>query len=666
VLGFTLVNATTDAAISDPLASLATIDLFVTGPALNIRANTDPAAVGSVRFALDGNPAFHVENVAPYALAGHAGGDYLAWTPGLGAHTLTATPFSGPDATGTAGDPVTITFTVVDTTPPVVTSVTLIDAALDASIADPLASGATIDLFVTGPALNIRANTDPATVGSVRFGLDANPSVLVENTAPYALAGHNGTDYLPWTPALGAHTLTVTPFSGANATGTAGTPYVITFTVVDSTPPAVASLTLINAATESPLGAFDPLVDGATVDLAVVGSQLNVRANTDPAVVGSVRFGLDGNASFSVRNTAPYALAGYTGGDYLAWTPSVGDHTITVTPFSGANATGIAGVPFVVTIHVIDTTPPPPPAVNKSLTTPSTAVGPTVLYDDQAQSGEQDLASWVGPTLQDSLIFVTQKGGRVDVWNVATHQIVATLGGYTGQSAVAVDQAAGVLYVSDKGARMVRKYLISDIRSGVTTPILTFTTDFSPSSEPEGLAVYNGAEGTLIYVIGDGGTEKAIRAFRPDGTLSHWWSLGNIAVQYVTADDENGLIFVGDDKGDQIAVYRADGTFVRHFGAGIFVGKTGGSGLYRCGSDGYFIASNPGLERFEVFDRLSFQHLGSFRLQGVGNTKGIAIAQSPLSGYPDGAMFAQTDEKWFFGVSWTHLNQATGMTTCMR
>ena len=55
---------------------------------------------------------------APYALAGDDGaGDYYAWTPANGAYTVTATPYSGPDATGIAGTALSINFTVTHSTP---------------------------------------------------------------------------------------------------------------------------------------------------------------------------------------------------------------------------------------------------------------------------------------------------------------------------------------------------------------------------------------------------------------------------------------------------------------------------------------------------------------------------------------------------------------------
>jgi N-acetylneuraminic acid mutarotase len=120
-----------------------------------------------------------------------------------------------------------------------VVSFTLINANTDQPIAgfNPLANGSTLNLATLPTTkLNIRANTSPATTGSVKFGLDANPSFRTDNTPPYALAGDSQGNYHPWTPSVGEHTLTATTYTQTRARGTAGTPLVITFTVTNSAP----------------------------------------------------------------------------------------------------------------------------------------------------------------------------------------------------------------------------------------------------------------------------------------------------------------------------------------------------------------------------------------------------------------------------------------------
>lgn len=118
VNGFTLVDANTDQDIG-PLYNGMTIDLSDLAPggnisqlALNVRANTYPATVGSVRLVFDGTA--RVENAAPYALGGDSGGNYAAFSPlkTVGVHVLTATPFSDPGAGELGGVPLTIRFTV--------------------------------------------------------------------------------------------------------------------------------------------------------------------------------------------------------------------------------------------------------------------------------------------------------------------------------------------------------------------------------------------------------------------------------------------------------------------------------------------------------------------------------------------------------------------------
>jgi hypothetical protein len=124
-------------------------------------------------------------------------------------------------------------------TGPRVASLTLIDAASDAPAAghDPLADGSTLQPGAW-PAVNIRANTEPSTVGSVRFELRRNGTVIrmhVENNPPYALFGNSGGDYAPWPdggPTAGStYRVKATPHSAPGGGGTAGVPLELTFTI---------------------------------------------------------------------------------------------------------------------------------------------------------------------------------------------------------------------------------------------------------------------------------------------------------------------------------------------------------------------------------------------------------------------------------------------------
>jgi len=111
----------------------------------------------------------------------------------------------------------------------------------------------------------------------------------------------------------------------------------------------ITSFTLIDADTDQPLAS---LTDGATINLATLLTRhLNVRADTSPAIVGSVRFVLDDQ--YRTENTQPYALAGDLKGDYLPWVPVVGSHTLTAVPYPRADARGMGGTPLTVNFTVV-------------------------------------------------------------------------------------------------------------------------------------------------------------------------------------------------------------------------------------------------------------------------------------------------------------------------
>ncbi len=111
VSSFTLIDARTDQPIGE-LKNGATLDLAALGTReLSIQANSSSARTGSVSFELNGK-GVRVDNGPLFTLAGDENRDYRAWTPVAGTHLLKATPYSGGDGTGTAGEALEIYFTV--------------------------------------------------------------------------------------------------------------------------------------------------------------------------------------------------------------------------------------------------------------------------------------------------------------------------------------------------------------------------------------------------------------------------------------------------------------------------------------------------------------------------------------------------------------------------
>ena len=124
----------------------------------------------------------------------------------------------------------------------------------------------------------------------------------------------------------------------------------------------VVSFSLIDAQADLVIAAHDPIANGAELDLAVLPSELAIRANVSGSP-GSVVFGLSGAESHSqTENVAPYALFGDSSGNYNAWTPTPGTYQLTATAWSGVGGTGTPGPGHTISFDVLaDSGPPPPP-----------------------------------------------------------------------------------------------------------------------------------------------------------------------------------------------------------------------------------------------------------------------------------------------------------------
>lgn len=232
VTSFTLVDSQSNTDII-PLSNGSVISLNQAGHQLNIRANSS-ANTESVILKLSGTQHYQrTENVSPYALFGDESGNYYNWTPAVGNYTLEATAYELDNGSGTAGNSVSISFTVQHEDDPeqsAVTSLTLVDAVTNQDVMT-LTNGSTIQLASIDELVNIRANTSGATE-SVQWQLSGTQShIATDNEIPYALFGDANGDYNAWNPNLGSYTLTATPFSGDDQTGTQGASLSIHFQV---------------------------------------------------------------------------------------------------------------------------------------------------------------------------------------------------------------------------------------------------------------------------------------------------------------------------------------------------------------------------------------------------------------------------------------------------
>lgn len=110
-----------------------------------------------------------------------------------------------------------------------------------------------------------------------------------------------------------------------------------TFTLLDTT-----VTTVVNG---QAVAGWDPIPEGATLDLSKLGTQLSIRANVAQTPVGSVAFVLDGKYDHT-ENAVPYTLCGDNGQGTITSCSTVltpGKHALSVTPYSGPSESGQTG-----------------------------------------------------------------------------------------------------------------------------------------------------------------------------------------------------------------------------------------------------------------------------------------------------------------------------------
>ncbi|GAB2867598.1 beta strand repeat-containing protein [Hymenobacter ruber] len=336
--------------------------------------------------------------------ASYASGSSVTLTATAGAG-FTFTGWSG-DATGstnpltvtmTANKAITATFTATGQS---VVSYMLVNADSNTDI-QVIATGATLNL-ATLPTrnLNIRATTNPATVGSVVFALRGTQTQnQTETAAPYSLFGDNGAGkYNSWTPAVGSYTLTATPYTAGSGNGTAGTPLSISFSVSNQAAPANYSLTVntVGSGTVTknpdqpsyPSGTNVTLTATPAAGFTFTGWSGSATGSTNPLTV-AVTANKNITATFTAVAPTTYTLTTATvGTGSVTKNPNAATYasgssvTLTATAGAGYTFTGWSGDasgtanPMTVTM-----------TANKTITATFTAVAPTTYTLTTATTG---------------------------------------------------------------------------------------------------------------------------------------------------------------------------------------------------------------------------------------------------------------------------------------
>jgi hypothetical protein len=199
-----------------------------------------------------------------------------------------------------------------------------------------------LDGYEVNPSiqLSMEAIVSGGPVGSVKFRYDN--TTFIDNTAPYALCGNKGVDFLPckglqqntdvvFDPNVGPlHTVTAQVFANPNAKG-ASSPILTTYIGYTFRAEPFGNFVLYNADTDTEL---DYLDDGTIVNItktprvAILLDAWGARFRWWPE---SARIVYD-QTRVVVQNGRPLVFPGHTGAtNFLPFAPKRGKHTISAT-----------------------------------------------------------------------------------------------------------------------------------------------------------------------------------------------------------------------------------------------------------------------------------------------------------------------------------------------
>lgn len=285
-------------------------------------------------------------------------------------------------------------------------------------------------------------------------------------------------------------------------------------------------------------------------------------------------------------------------------------------------------------------------------------------------SDVDSLAFWEAPTPSDTLLFVTAKDGDlIQVWQypfvgneLPPIEFPANVNG------LVVDQETDRLYVSDK------------IISVFSIPSLQMQGDLGDGAIGIGennLDLFRHRDGrTLLYVsddhnvhVFDTESKEKLTSFSPSVS----------SIETVLADDFYQVIYVPEEQGPEgnpgVYAYHPTGNPFEKNGTNRF----GNDGEFDSDEEGVLLYTFPtsgeeddgtgfivvadqrkDVTEFELFDRQTWAHLGTVRINGVSNTDGIASTQRALPDYPMGLLVAVNNDKTTVGIGWHAVFDAIG------
>lgn len=282
---------------------------------------------------------------------------------------------------------------------------------------------------------------------------------------------------------------------------------------------------------------------------------------------------------------------------------------------------------------------------------------------------------WEAADASNTLMFVTAKGNSlVEIWkypfiNNEQEPLIHPTFANSQVNGIWLDQENDFLYIAIANP--------SSTISVFKCPDLEFVMKFNKEgadlrSEPNVTLIKQKDGKKLVYVsaddivfIHDAETGEFLGEFKPTAGLETM--VGDEFYQVLYIPDENDRTGIYVYKLDGFPSYKnginvfADSSIMDEDGEGIILYKI--FEQFEDSGEGFIVVADQRktLTDFEFFDRKTWEHLGTLRIEGVSNTDGIASTQQALPDYPMGLLAVLNDDTSVVGVGWDRIFKALGI-----
>ena len=311
-----------------------------------------------------------------------------------------------------------------------------------------------------------------------------------------------------------------------------------------------------------------------------------------------------------------------------------------------------------------------------------------VFHTDRDEGDNVDSpAVWHGPDGQNWLLATAKEGDTIIAYDASNGSLIQRFG-EGGEGAGQFERPNGIavidnlVLVVERDNRRIQLFTLPDFES------IGFL-NHEELRLPYGLTVYKTENDSYQLYVTDNFNpylegypaveelDERVHHFSfrfSDGILSgeHQRVFGDITgegilhkVESICADPFHNRLLIADEAFSQrsVKIYDLDGNFTGEMIPNdYFSSEPEGIALYSCDDgSGYWIMTDQhesDENKFQLFDRESLTHIGTFKGEITRNTDGIWLTQHSFGDFEQGAFYPVHDDGSVTAISWAEISQA--------